>query len=270
LTVNNIIALHIAPNGHIFAGSFDGGAFRSTNGGASWAPLAGLNHPHIAVLVSNVGGDLLAANGGVVAAGFTNGIYRSTDDGENWNRIYSDPTYDYVHALALNSQGHIYAGVWADGVIRSTDNGVSWTRENLGLANVFVRSLAIDDRGNIFAGTHHLYQSPPGGIYRSLESTVTSVPTTDNTLGKSYALLQNYPNPFNPTTTIRFNILKDSYVRLRIYNILGQAVATLIDDKKQAGLHEVIWNASDMPSGAYFYRLMTDAYTETKTLVFSR
>ncbi len=78
-------------------------------------------------------------------------------------------------------------------------------------------------------------------------------------LPKEFALHQNYPNPFNPNTTIRFEIPKESYVTLKIYNILGQEVTTLVDEKKEAGVYNLAFDIRnsnlELSSGVYFYRL---------------
>ena len=79
---------------------------------------------------------------------------------------------------------------------------------------------------------------------------------------------QNYPNPFNPSTRIEFALNERSRVTLTVYNMLGQEVATLVDEIKAAGSHYVTWNASDVASGIYFYKLSTDDHTLTKKMVF--
>jgi hypothetical protein len=86
-------------------------------------------------------------------------------------------------------------------------------------------------------------------------------------LPMQYALEQNYPNPFNPTTTISFSIPHDSRVVLKIYNILGKEVATLLNEQKIAGEYSVVWNASNIPSGIYWYRLMSDNISTTRQMV---
>ncbi len=93
---------------------------------------------------------------------------------------------------------------------------------------------------------------------------------TDNSLNqipKSYQLYQNYPNPFNPSTTIRFDLPKESQVTLDIYNILGQRVASLIDQQMKAGVHEYHFDASRLSSGVYFYRITAANFTSTKKLL---
>ena len=84
---------------------------------------------------------------------------------------------------------------------------------------------------------------------------------------KSFALEQNYPNPFNPRTTIVFTLDKKSDVKLTIFNILGQEVATLVDEVRNAGNYPVIWDASNVASGVYFYKLSAGDLTHTKKMV---
>jgi len=71
----------------------------------------------------------------------------------------------------------------------------------------------------------------------------------------NFVLEQNYPNPFNPQTTIAFSLEKDAHVTLSIYNVIGQLVATLVDENLAAGAYQRIWNAAAMTSGVYFYEL---------------
>jgi|GEM_PF-2467964 len=93
--------------------------------------------------------------------------------------------------------------------------------------------------------------------------TPTSVPTT-------YALHQNYPNPFNPTTQIAYALPTQAHVTLKVYNLLGQEVASLVDEVREAGRHTVSWNAADQASGVYFYSLQTDDFSATKKMVFMK
>jgi hypothetical protein len=82
-----------------------------------------------------------------------------------------------------------------------------------------------------------------------------------------FVLKQNYPNPFNPSTTIRFDVRSDAKVKLTVYNVLGQAVATLVDGFKAAGAYEVQWNAADVASGVYFYRLESGDFKQTRKML---
>jgi hypothetical protein len=82
-----------------------------------------------------------------------------------------------------------------------------------------------------------------------------------------FQLFQNFPNPFNPTTKVSFVIGHSSFVTLRVYDILGREVATLVNEKRNAGKYDVIFDGSNLPSGVYFYRLHTDRYTNAKKLI---
>ncbi len=86
-------------------------------------------------------------------------------------------------------------------------------------------------------------------------------------LPKSYSLSQNYPNPFNPVTEIKFALPRSVDIRLEVFNVLGQKVATLADGRCDAGEHTVIWNASRQASGVYLYRLTAGEFVETKKML---
>jgi 5'-nucleotidase/UDP-sugar diphosphatase len=83
---------------------------------------------------------------------------------------------------------------------------------------------------------------------------------------QEYQLSQNYPNPFNPSTTITYSLAKNSHVTLKIYNSLGQEIATLVNEEEPAGQHQAIWNAANVASGVYFYRMMAGNFVDTKKL----
>jgi hypothetical protein len=87
-------------------------------------------------------------------------------------------------------------------------------------------------------------------------------------LPTEYSLDQNYPNPFNPYTTIQFGLPKAGHVKLALYNILGQRVARLIDGYRQAGYHEVTWDASMLASGIYLYRIEAGDFITVRKMVF--
>ncbi|GBD88249.1 N-acetylneuraminate epimerase [bacterium BMS3Abin03] len=84
----------------------------------------------------------------------------------------------------------------------------------------------------------------------------------------AFSLGQNHPNPFNPTTVIEYSIPTKSFVELKIYDILGNEIATLVSEEKTAGKHSVKFNAGGLPSGIYLYRLTSNKFTETKKLIF--
>jgi hypothetical protein len=86
----------------------------------------------------------------------------------------------------------------------------------------------------------------------------------------TFSLSQNYPNPFNPSTTIRYGLPQRQQVLLTLFNTLGQRVATLVREEKEAGYHEVKFDATGLSSGVYFYRLQAGNYVATKKLLLLR
>jgi hypothetical protein len=100
---------------------------------------------------------------------------------------------------------------------------------------------------NIIVGTEQL----------AIEQTNIQVPS-------GYYIAQNYPNPFNAETSISFELPKSTFVNLSIYNVTGQLVESLVNEYRNAGYHNVIWNASGVGSGLYFYRITAGEYSETK------
>ena len=99
----------------------------------------------------------------------------------------------------------------------------------------------------------------PRGFYKAGEKATASLPT-------KFALEQNYPNPFNPETTIRFSVPENSHVELRIFNSLGQDVATLVDADYAAGMHAVNWNANNFASGVYFAKIKAGNFVAAKRM----
>ena len=88
-----------------------------------------------------------------------------------------------------------------------------------------------------------------------------------NSLPNLYALEQNYPNPFNPSTKIRYSVPQSSNVMLKIFDILGNEIETLVNEEKPVGTYELTWYAKNLPSGVYFYRLQAGSFVETKKML---
>ena len=100
--------------------------------------------------------------------------------------------------------------------------------------------------------------------------TYTSVQEIASKIPESFKLFQNYPNPFNSSTTIRFKLARSGKVTLKVYNVLGQEIQTLMDSKIEAGEHRVNWQPQNLGSGVYFYRLQTSGLVETRKLILVR
>jgi hypothetical protein len=139
-----------------------------------------------------------------------------------------------------------------------------WTLTNSGLTtNATVYDLVFNAAGFIFAGTGG------GGVFRSVGST-TSVEQIYHELPTAFSLKQNYPNPFNPSTSIQFSVPRTEFVILKVYNIFGKEIATLVSKNLSAGTYETLWNAHGFSSGVYFYRMQAGAFSRTKKLILLR
>lgn len=212
---------------------------------------------------------VLAVNGSNIFAGTSTrpdlgnihgkGIFRSTDDGANWISVGLGFTEPNITSLAIHGST-VFAGTDSSGIFLSIGNGTTWTAFNTGLPNPYVSSLALNDR--------YIYAGILGGLWRRpLSDVVVSVSPLRNIILSNYRLEQNYPNPFNSATNISFGLRSRSFVSLKIYDVIGREVATLVFEKLSAGNHTRRWDAEKLPSGVYFYCLKTESYSETKKLV---
>ncbi len=101
----------------------------------------------------------------------------------------------------------------------------------------------------------------------SAEFTYNPMSVNNFTKVKNFILYQNYPNPFNPKTTILYSIPKESLVTIKVYDVLGREIETLVNERKPRGNYSIDFNSSKLPSGIYFYRLTAGSYTSTKKMV---
>ncbi|HEX2786640.1 MAG TPA: S8/S53 family peptidase [Ignavibacteria bacterium] len=98
-------------------------------------------------------------------------------------------------------------------------------------------------------------------------ASVLGISSNENLIPEKFQLHQNYPNPFNPSTTIKFGLAQNSFVKISVYDMLGREVAQLVNQRLNAGTHEASFNASNLTSGTYFYKLETEYFTETKKML---
>lgn len=117
----------------------------------------------------------------------------------------------------------------------------------------------------------HAWEYPTQWAYSWIGDTMdvveTGIEKEKPQVAKIYKLEQNYPNPFNPTTMIHYAVAKPGIVKLSVFNMLGQKVAELVNENKNTGSYRVVWNAKEMPSGIYFYRLESGNYTDVKKML---
>ena len=242
--------------GDIFAGTSHYGIFRSTDNGDNWTEInIGLPvYPDVRTILINDSDHLFA---GIVF----NGVYCSTDNGSNW--FSSGIPGTIVNSLIINSSGQIFAGTYGDGVFITTDNGVNWDQINSGLTDLNVRCLAVDSDDFVYVGTD-------SGVFKSISPTTEVLNPNDIFVPTNFSLNQNYPNPFNPSTKISWQVPVGSWQTLKIYDVLGNEVATLVDEYKPSGSYEIEWDASGLPSEVYFYQLKSNEFIETKKMILMK
>ncbi|MBX2992950.1 MAG: T9SS type A sorting domain-containing protein [Bacteroidetes bacterium] len=190
------------------------------------------------------------------------GVYRSTNNGGLWTGMNAGLPSRVALCLAFNRGEHLFVGTAGGGVFRSTDLGETWTIMNEGLTDLTVRSLATDASGYLFAGTDD-------GVFRTT-STTTEVIQQTGSATTMFTLEQNYPNPFNPRTTIKFQIPQSSFVTLRVFDLLGREVATLVDEVMQPGSYERVFHAEGLASGVYVYQLRGGGSVQSRKLLLLR
>lgn len=110
-------------------------------------------------------------------------------------------------------------------------------------------------------------QSDLYSFYRIVPTSITGVENENNSLPENYTLDQNYPNPFNPSTVIKYSLPSESFVSLKVYDLLGREVRTLVNGIQKAGVQRINFNASGLTSGVYIYKLSAGNFTQTKKLV---
>lgn len=173
--------------------------------------------------------------------GDTVAIIRSTPYSTQYNILSSDH-FQPVFGVSRRMLSFHGAGIWDDVV------------DSIGILNLAV-------------GLEVYYMLTGAVVNGKSYGTVTGLHTDENPIPAGYALLQNYPNPFNPSTTISFDLTHKTYVFLRVANVLGQVVTTLVSEEKQAGSYKVVWNPSHLAGGVYYCSLYAGSIVETRKML---
>ena len=288
--------------GRIFGGSPPGNLFTSSDNGINWELVSEFNTLGVYDIEENQFGHIFVATG--------YGVYRSTDDGNSWQPINSGLNHTPSFKLAVDSLGYIYVGTGLPqmlyGTIQSTipvelisfsikqiDDNVhlNWqtatelnnhgfeierkTENNdwriIGFkegngTTTKTQFYSFNDE-NISSGKYQyrLKQIDYDGTFEYSKTVEVEVLVINN-----FVLQQNYPNPFNPSTIISYRIPVKSKVVLKVFDVLGNEVATLINEEKSAGSYEVEFDGSEFTSGIYLYKLQAGEFVETKKMVFMK
>jgi hypothetical protein len=255
LTHATVNVLSVA-GANLFAGTIRG-AFVSSDNGSTWNAINGMPVTSVNALTVSPND----VSGSTLYAGTSSGVFVSTNSGIAWTAINTGLP-NYVNAIAIKGS-MLFAGTTV-GVYCSSNNGESWTDASSGMPFPIVLTLSI-------AGTDLLAGTKNGGIWkRPLSEMVTAVEKTSPERPIQFSLFQNYPNPFNPSTTISFSLPSRAFVTLKIFDVMGRDVSTVVSEEMAAGNYTRSWNASGFSSGIYFYRLQAGTLTETKRLILMR
>lgn len=228
-------------------------------------------------------------------------FHRSTDEGITWSpgvRVNQDPfnngKIQLLPAIRVDEAGGINV-VYFDNrninidssqvyLSRSTDGGNTWTDFLVSDHNFQPKGISGAGSGNqgdnigITSGNNTLWpvwMDDNTGVYQiwtaPVDLSTIGIRQLETSVPDGFLLKQNYPNPFNPSTVIRYSILADvrgqaSNVKLMVFNNLGEEVATLVNEKQNAGTYEVDFNAAGLPSGIYYYKLQSGKFTETRKM----
>jgi len=283
------IAVH---NGEIFAG----GAFTSAGSDTSikfiakwnttsliWQPFGnGLNNP-----VYHIGfnSDEMYIGGYFTdAGGDPNADHIAKWNGTSWEGLGPGLNGQFSEVEEFTFNGNDMYVVGQFNVVGSDSsffniakwNGASWEKMGVGVDQE-ARSLAILGNDLYIGGAFH--SEVPGGndLLYIAKRTDFALAVEDNfiTVPNDFVLYQNYPNPFNPVTIIKYSIpavetQNIASVQLKVYDVLGNEVATLVDEFKPAGTYEINFDANNLPSGVYFYQLQSGNFVETKKLILLR
>jgi hypothetical protein len=149
-------------------------------------------------------------------------------------------------------------------VMRTTDGGSTW-EEQLFESHFNLNGVYFTDSNNGTAVGNS------GTILRTTNGGITSVKEENlSNISSEFTISQNYPNPFNPTTTIKYSVSKQSIVAIKVYDVLGREIETLVNDEKSTGNYKVEFDASKLTSGIYFYRMQAGDFVETKKIILMK
>jgi hypothetical protein len=249
--VGSTIFAVTAYNNKIIATSASG-VFITSTGGANWNSITAGTAGYIYCLASY--------NNAVYAGSSSQGVYKTTNDGLNWTHLNSGlPAGRAVRGIFCENE-KIYAAIYSSGGIYFLPStGSTWFSANAGLTQLTCY--------NVILYNNYIYAGTTSGIFRRLRSEFISIKRIDSKIPGEYRLYNNYPNPFNPSSNIRYDLPKNGFVNLVVFDALGREVETLINEKQNAGTYEATFIASQYPSGVYFYRLTIDNFSGTKKMM---
>ena len=186
-------------------------------------------------------------------------ILHTTNGGYNWIKQSSDTLYNEFNTVHFTDLNNGYAV--GSAILRTTNGGSDWVLQPTPTFLPLYGVSLTDSITGTIVGMH-------GAILRTTNGGVTFVEENEtNEIATEYYLSNNFPNPFNPTTKIRYSIPYSSKVVIKVFDILGNKIETLVNEEKHTGTYEITWYAENLPSGVYFYQLKAGSFIDTKKMI---
>jgi hypothetical protein len=187
-----------------------------------------------------------------------------------WKYVFDDKeSDDFWQPLICDSEGTVYVGSTKgyNYYAISSEGELKWKLPLIEQQQQVDNTGAIAEDGTLYLGVHDvsLFQGQKKTLI-AIRDTITSVENNDNEL-LNYRLVQNYPNPFNSTTHIRYTIPRSGRVKLKVYDLLGNEVVTLINRYQYRGEYDLIFQPDNLASGIYFYQLQASGFISTRKLI---
>lgn len=186
------------------------------------------------------------------------GIYVSFDDGLNWIERNNGLPETSINSI-YNYGSYVLISTDSAGIYVTSNYGLTWESKNEGLLDKNIKSFH-EKNGYIYAGTSEQ------GVWRRAVTEFVGVQNITENVTEKYTLSQNYPNPFNPRTVISYHLSVVSDVVIRVYDLRGREVETLVNGRMLAGTHSVTFNGAGLSSGVYFYRLTAGNFSTTRKM----
>jgi uncharacterized delta-60 repeat protein len=250
--------------------------------------IVGINFAN-AIAIDNLGNTYVTGQSGLDGSVADYATIKYTSNGDRvWAAVYNGTgnLADNPHAITVDAQGNVYVvgESWGNNpnypnydcvTIRYNSLGAQdWVAryDGPGSVNDYGYAIAVDNQGRVYVtGQSNQAQTGSNFDYVTIKySQPTGVSEPQLDVPSRIALHQNYPNPFNPSTSIAFELARQSQVSLKIYSIIGEEVATLANETLEAGRHERRLNATHLASGVYLFRLTTDEATLSRKLVLTK
>jgi photosystem II stability/assembly factor-like uncharacterized protein len=262
----NIFSVCVNSNDIVFAGYRNGYIYKSDDNGEKWVEsLSGVQEYTVELLKSE--GELVFTilhNYNYPHQDSSLGLY-SYDNGNTWLNLNVSGLGSRVNSIGLYND-IMAVGTDTSGVFLSTDFGTNWIEVNDGLSDKVIKGIVILPDGFLLCGTEK------EGIFMADLNLTTIDDINDRSM--TFSLQQNYPNPFNPRTKIKYSVPYSDIVQIKIYDILGREIKTLLAEFKPTGTYEIEFDATSvvggLPSGIYFYSLQAGSYISTKKMVLMK